>query len=240
MAAPMTRTTMREWLATVPLFAALSGDELDALVAASRSVTARKGTCLFEEGTAADCCYVLVSGRAKLVLSGHRGTEIMLGTLHPKGLVGEIALLDRSTRSADLIASEPSVLVRIPAAAFETLRRNPQFETRLVAHVTSLLRSANDQIRGIAASPALARVAWCLVRLARREGVKENGRILIPKHPHQELSEIAGCSRETVTRALDKLKSRKCLTWDREGFVIDIDALQRLLHQDLHVESLAD
>ena len=240
MAAPMTRPAMREWLGTVPLFAALSSDELDALVAASRSVTARKGACLFEEGTTADCCYVLVSGKAKLVLSGHRGTEIILGALHPKGLVGEIALLDHSTRSADLIASDSSVLIRIAAPAFEALRRNPQFETRLVAHVTSLLRSANDQIRGIAASPALARVAWCLARLARREGVKENGRILIPKHPHQELGEIAGCSRETVTRALDKLKSRRCLSWDRETYAIDIEALQRVLHQDLHIESLSD
>ena len=240
MAAPMTRAALRDWLATVRLFAALSADELDALVAASRSITVRKGTRLFEEGAAADCCYVLVAGKAKLSLSGHRGTEIMLGTLHPKGLVGEIALLDRSTRSADLIASEASLLIRIPASAFDALRRNPQFETRLVAHVTSLLRSANDQIRGTAASPALVRVAWSLARLARREGLKEDGRILIPKHPHQELGEIAGCSRETVTRALDKLKRRGCVTWNREVYSIDVEALQRVIHQDLHIDSPTD
>jgi CRP/FNR family cyclic AMP-dependent transcriptional regulator len=240
MAAPMTRAAMREWIASIPLFAALSSDELDTLVAASRSITARKGTRLFEEGAAADCCYVLVSGGARLVLSGHAGTDIILGTIGPKGLVGEVALLDASTRSADLLTTASSLLVRIPAAAFGALRRNPQFETRLVAHVTSLLRSANDQIRGTAASPSIVRVAWCLARLARREGVNEDGRIVIPKRPHQELGEIAGCSRETVTRALDKLKSRRCVTWDREVYAIDMDALQRVVRHDLQIDSPSD
>jgi CRP-like cAMP-binding protein len=236
----MTQSAIRDWLRTVSLFSALSTDELDALASASRSVQARKGSRLFEEGAAADCCYVLVSGGAKLVLAGHADTEVILGTLRPQALVGEIALLDGSTRSADLVATEDSRLIRIPARSFDTLRTNLQFETRLVAHVTSLLREANDQVRGTAAAPALSRVGWCLARLARREGVREGAHHVIPKRPHQELAEITGCTRETVTRALATLKRRKCVTWDDDSYRIDLAQLQQVVRQDLHVGPAAD
>jgi CRP-like cAMP-binding protein len=183
---------------------------------------------------------VLVSGGAKLVLAGHGDTEIILGTLRPQALVGEIALLDGSTRSANLVATEDSRLIRIPAASFDALRRNHQFETRLVAHVTSLLREANDQVRGTSAAPSLSRVGWCLARLARREGVREGRHIVIPRRPHQELAEITGCSRETVTRALAALKRRRCLTWDEDSYRIDVELLQQVVRQDLHMGAATD
>jgi CRP/FNR family transcriptional regulator len=232
----MSKAVVKEWLKAVPLFADLSDAEFEMVAVSSRSLAVRKGARLFEEGAEADCCYVLTSGRAKLVLSAEGGTEIILGALQPGELVGQVALLDHSARSADLIATEESHFIRIPKASFEALRRNPRFEDRVVAHAMSLLRGANDQLRGIFALPSLAKAAWCLARLARREGKRRGGVIVIPKRPHQELAEMIGSQRETVTRAMGALRRKKYITWDDDTISLDVEALQRLLRRDLQLE----
>lgn len=232
----MSTAVIKEWLKSVPLFAELSDTEFDMVASTSRLLTTKKGARIFEEGTPADCCYVLTSGRAKLVLSAEGGTEIILGVLNPKDLVGEVALLDHSDRSADLIATEESHFIRIPKTSFDALRRNFRFEERIVTHAMSLLRGANDQLRGIFALPSVARVAWCLARLARREGRRKGATVVIPKRPHQELAEMSGCQRETVTRALATLQKKNCVTWDDETITLDVEMLQRVLRRDLQID----
>ena len=227
MGAPMSTSAIKGCLGEVPLFAGLSDRELEILASASRPVTFKKGARIFEEGGAADCCLLMLSGRAQVVLSGDAGAEIMLGLIVPGSMVGEVALLDRSTRSATLVAAEHCRFIRIPAAAFDELRRNPVFERGLVARVASTLRDANDQVRGISANSSIARVAWCLGRIARQEGRLQDGRIVIPKKPHHELAEMTGCTRETVTRALGILRRKRCISWDRAAMWLEMETLQR-------------
>ena len=95
MAAPMSRAAIKDWLRTVPLFSTLSAEELDMLASTARSITVRKNARVFEEGAAADCCFVLTSGQARVVISGATEGEIVLGFLKPHALVGELALFDR-------------------------------------------------------------------------------------------------------------------------------------------------
>jgi CRP-like cAMP-binding protein len=151
-------------------------------------------------------------------------------------MVGQVALLDRSLRSADLIATEESRFIRIPKPSFDALRRNARFEDRVVVHAMSLLRGANDQLRGIFSLPSLAKVAWCLARLAHREGRRRGSAIVIPKRPHQELAEMIGSQRETVTRAMGALRRKKCIAWDDGTISLDVEALQRVLRRDLRID----
>jgi CRP-like cAMP-binding protein len=229
----MSRAAIKDWLRTVALFSELSADELEMLASTVRFVKARKNARIFEEGAAADCCYVLTSGHARVVLSGGSDGEIVLGLLRPQALVGEIALFDRSTRSASLVTTEDCHFIRIPATSFEQLRKNPQFEARVVAHVISTLREANDQVRGISTASIIARVAWCLIRIARHEGERDGASIVIPRKKHHELAEMIGCSRETVSRKLDTLKRKKCVSWDKQTMRLDLEGLQRWLRGEL-------
>jgi CRP-like cAMP-binding protein len=233
MAALMTRTAIAGWLRAVPLFSELSAEEVERLAAAARSMTVRKHTRLFEEGSPADCCFVLTSGEARVVLSSGADSEIVLGTVKPKGFVGEMALLDGSTRSATLVATRDCHFIRIPAASLDELRQNVRFEKKVVAHIVSTLRETNDQVRGISTVSTMARVAWCLTRLARREGVRDGAAYVIPRKKHQELAEMVGCSRETVSRKLEVLRRKKCVTWDKDSMRVDVDCLQRHVRREL-------
>jgi CRP/FNR family transcriptional regulator, cyclic AMP receptor protein len=231
----MTTAAKKEWLKSVALFSTLSDGELDALATSAASVTVQKHGRVFEEGAPGDCCYVLTAGEARVVLSGDGDSEMLLATIRPRMIVGELALLDGSTRSAALVASELCRFIRIPAPAFTQLRKNAGFEERLVKHVAARLRETNDQMRGVATGSAIARVAWCLSRMARQEGTLQGGGILIPKRAHQELAEMTGCSRETVTRALGVLKRKKCVSWTAKVMRLEIEPLQRYLRTQLEV-----
>jgi CRP-like cAMP-binding protein len=138
-----------------------------------------------------------------------------------------VALLDRSTRTASLVAADDSHFIRIPAQAIEALRRNAVFEQKLVARVAAIVRGANDHVRAISAYSSVARVAWCLVRIARQEGRVDGQTVVIAKRPHHELAEMTGCQRETVSRALSTLKRKKQVTWDDDVMRLDLEALQR-------------
>jgi CRP/FNR family cyclic AMP-dependent transcriptional regulator len=235
MAGSRDKNTVISVLKTVPLFHGLPADHLEALASNARLTNFKKGARIFEEGAAADCCYVLTSGKARVVLSGSSGTEILLQIVAPPALVGEIALLDNSTRSASLIASEPCHLLRIPAAALLSLRKDPDFEDRLVRGLIRILRASEDRVRVITTFPAVKRVAWCLGRVARAGGRREGGAIVVAKPAHHDLAEMAGCTRETVSRALQVLRRRKYVSWDDEIMQIDVEAMQRYLTTELSV-----
>ena len=178
---------------------------------------------------------MLTSGEARVVLNSGADSEIVLGTVKPKGLVGEMALLDGSTRSAALVATRDCHFILIPAASFDRLRQNARFEKKVVAHIIATLREANDQVRGISTISTMARVVWCLVRLVRQEGVQDGAVSVIPRKKHQELAAMVGCSRETVSRKLEALRRKQCVTWDKESMRVDVDRLQRHVRRELGV-----
>jgi CRP-like cAMP-binding protein len=95
----MTTAAKKEWLKSVALFSTLSDRELDALATSAASVTVQKHGRLFEEGAPGDCCYVLTAGEARVVLSGDGDSEMLLATIRPRMIVGELALLDGSTET---------------------------------------------------------------------------------------------------------------------------------------------
>lgn len=231
----MSTAAKKEWLKSVPLFSTLSDAELEGLAVAAGSVAVQKHGRVFEEGSPGDCCYVLTAGEARVVLSGDSDTEMLLATVRPRMIVGELALLDGSPRSAALVAAQPCRFIRIPAAAFHELRQNAAFEQRLVKHVASRLRETNDHIKGVSSGSAVARVAWCLSRVARMEGRLDRGGILIPKKAHQELADMVGCSRETVTRALGTLRKKRCVSWSGETMRLEVDALQRFVRGQIEL-----
>jgi CRP-like cAMP-binding protein len=237
----MSPAVICDYLRRVRLFATVPEPELDAVARASRLLHRRKGARIFEEGSPADCCLVLTSGRAKVVMSGERDTEIIVGMLEPLCVVGELALIDRSTRSAAIVATEDCEFIRIPPDAFERLRAIPAFEQGLLTQVLATLRKANDQLRAMYTFGSTERVAWALGRLARERGRAQGTRVVIePRPTHQALADLIGSSRETVTRALLVLKRKKCLTWTPGTLEIETTAFKRHFRSDLIHRDVTD
>ena len=200
-------------LRQVQLFSALSDAELGKIAETAVTLRRAKNQIIFDEGDSADFLLVLTKGRAKVVLLGDSAEEIILNLIEPFRVVGEIALLDRSTRSARLVAIEDCQFIKLPVTSFDALRNsNEAFATKIIANVTAMLRESNDQLRVICTYRSLGRVAWCLDRLVRRTKVNGGSALLDPCPKHHELAQMTGCSRETVSRALKTLKQKRCIT----------------------------
>jgi len=201
-------------LRQVHLFSELSEAEIRQIAETAVTLRRARNQIIFDEGDSADFLLVLTKGRAKVVLVGDGAEEIILNLIEPFRVLGEIALLDRSTRSARLVALEDCQFIKLPVTSFDTLRTtNQAFATKVIMNVTSTLRESNDQLRVICTFRSLGKVAWCLDRLVRqRAQINGSSATLDPCPKHHELAQMTGCSRETVSRALKTLKQKNCIT----------------------------
>ncbi|MCK9590371.1 MAG: cyclic nucleotide-binding domain-containing protein [Terrimicrobiaceae bacterium] len=114
------------------LFAGLGGEELVALLQLTDAMTCPAGSRIVRAGESGHCLYVLLEGRAKVTVDAD-GREIELSSLEPGDFFGEVTLVDDGPRSANVIALEACVLLRItrmtigvlsglhPAAAIQIL-----------------------------------------------------------------------------------------------------------------------
>jgi CRP/FNR family transcriptional regulator, cyclic AMP receptor protein len=226
MAISMTEAVKSSLLKRVPMFADIPQAEFAAVVMAASPLAKRRGARVLEENSPADCCLVLIAGRAKVVISGARDVEITVGLIEPVALVGELGLIDGAPRSASLVALDDCQFIRISATAFGALRRNARFEQQFLDHVVMLLRRANDQLRAIYTLGTEERLLWWLGRLATRAARDNDCAVVRPKPTDQELADMVGGTRETINRKLRELIRKKCLTADADGLRIHTEAAQ--------------
>src|SRR4029078_930507 len=100
-----------DFLTSVPMFSGLQRDELLKFAELTRERTYPKGSVILFQGDPRDSLYVLRQGRAKVVLIGEDGREVILGVLEPGAHFGELALIDDQPRSAHVIAMEDAQLL---------------------------------------------------------------------------------------------------------------------------------
>lgn len=226
----MKRPVTEQLLRRAPLFADLPSELLENVARNARPIFRAKGARIFEEGSVADCCYLLTDGRVKVVLADTADGQITLNVLDPLCLIGEVSLLDNMPRSAGLVAMEDSHLIQIGRASFLELRNNRSFEDKLVVHVAATLRRATEQLRAIYTFDSMERVAWCVARLARQmHGPDAREIVMAPKPAHHELAEMTGCTRETVSRALLRLRRLGWVRWDAGSLTLNVKSFSRYL-----------
>jgi CRP-like cAMP-binding protein len=140
---------LEEFLRDVYLFAILSDAEMSWIIAKSTRIVLNAGDTLFQEGCAADRLYVIESGTIVVSKRAVGGLQ-RLARLGPRAILGEIAYIEAAPRSASAEATERSVVIEIPFAAFdERLNGDPVFGFKLyraLAHelVKTVNRTTND------------------------------------------------------------------------------------------------
>jgi sulfate permease, SulP family len=112
-------------------------DDLAGLPPAVRPLLERRtldrGDVLIRQGDAPDDVYVLESGGLRVELTTGEGARMRVGTVRPGVMVGEIALYTGSSRTADVIAEMPSVVLRLSRTSIERLETDDP-QTAAVLH----------------------------------------------------------------------------------------------------------
>ena len=121
---------------------------------------------------------------------------------------GELALLDDRPRSANVVATEDTELIILKRTDFQELvNRVPAIAVSLLEELAGRLRRTDEQVGGLALLNVYSRVAKTILRIGSDNGVETKEGVLIEhRTTHQQLANMAGTTRETVTRALKQLE----------------------------------
>jgi CRP-like cAMP-binding protein len=214
-----------DFLASVPMFSGLQRDELLKFAELTRERTYPKGSVILFQGDPGDSLYVLRQGRAKVVLIGEDGREVILGVLEPGAHFGELALIDDQPRSAHVIAMEDSQLLILRREDFRRRdEANPSVAWALLTELSRRLRRADQKIGGLVLLDVPGRISRLLLDLSSES---TNGTIEKPL-THQTIAQMIGASRETVSRAMKDFQQEGLIRVERRRIAVaNRDALEK-------------
>jgi CRP/FNR family transcriptional regulator, cyclic AMP receptor protein len=194
-------------LGRVPLFSELSSEDVERIsrVAVPRSYP--KGVRVFHEGDRSDACYIVRSGDLRVTREHPDGRAIALATLGPGDIFGELAMLDGEARSASVEALSDCELLALPASDVrQLLRGSSEITVKLVIALTRRLREANERISRQSFQTVPSRVAGVLSQLIAEEAPLEGRDGVTVRMTQADLAQLAGTSRESVSRFLAVLE----------------------------------
>lgn len=217
-----------DFLVNVPIFTDLSQETIDKIATLGKKKTYDKDSVILMEEEAGTALFVIIKGKVKVSRTSTDGREVILSILGESDFFGEMAILDGLNRSASVIAIEDSELFIIQRNEFiDLLKNHPEVSISLLQELTARLRSADMKIKSLSLKDAEGKVATVILQIADDIGKIKHGIVEIEKLPlQQDLANMAGTSRETISRTLHsfakkgliELESSKLRILDYEKF----------------------
>lgn len=222
-----------ELLKGVDLFSALTTTQLESIAElATKSFYPKGNLIIREEDQEGHAFYLIASGTAQVVISSSDHRDTILSILSSGDFFGEMSLLDGEPRSASVRVESDAEVVVIQRSDFvRLLHKMPELSLALLTHLSLRLRRSNRQIGSLATMSTMGRVAYLLQQLVEEQGVRVPHRdgktvVVLRNHPsQQQLAEMSGTTRESVSRALNEFRRNGIISWNRNELMI-LDELQ--------------
>ena len=194
---------MNKLMSEVPFFSNLSEENLEIITKHAIRRSFPKNATIINEGDQTDSLYVVEKGRAKAFLTDRSGREIVLGIIPEGSYFGEIALLDREPRSANVMTLEPSTFLIISHNDFQQcLSENIEIAMNMLSALTERIRDLTGSIKSLALSNVYRRIVNTLLKMA----VEKDGKLFIEdKLTQQDIANMVGSSREMVNKIFHDL-----------------------------------
>lgn len=204
-------------LKRVPIFSQLLDDELDKIRNLCVTQHYEKDRIILIEEESGNTLFIIQKGRVKVSRMSDDGREVILSILERGEFFGELSLIDGKARSASVTAIEDSEVLMLRRGDFMgLLEEYPQIAISLLKELAARIRKSDTQIKSLSLQDAMGRVASTLILLAEDAGIIKQGRVVIHKIPlQQDLANMAGTSRETISRVFRYLEDEGLM--EREG-----------------------
>jgi len=204
-------------LQSVPIFSDLSPSDLNKIAERMIQRTYTKGQMILLEDDLGQTFFVIAGGSVKITRLSDDGREVILAMLGESDFFGEMSLLDGAGRSANVVALDSSEVLTLARNDFlEILQEYPKISISLLEELTQRIRKSDQQIESLSLSDVEQRIGITLIRLAEELGTIKRGSVKIKDLPYQQdIANMAGTSRETVSRTFKLLEEKGLVT--REG-----------------------
>ncbi len=211
-----------EHLRKVPIFSDLSDSDLKKISEKMISRLYEKGKMILLEQSQGETFFIIISGVVKVTRLSDDGREVILAILGESDFFGEMSLLDGEGRSANIVANEQSEVVTLSRSDFlDCLQKYPKIAIALLEELAVRLRKSDQHIESLSLSDSEQRIGITLIRLAEELGTIKQGDVNVKNLPYQQdIANMAGTSRETVSRTLKLLETKNLLKRDGRNLII--------------------
>jgi CRP-like cAMP-binding protein len=216
-------------LGSTVLFRGLDEQVLREVAAVASQRTYRRGQYLWFQGDEGDRLLVVVFGLLKVLVSSEHGEDVVLVMAGPHETIGEIAVLDRSPRSASVVAVEPTtVLMLTRPTVLELMTKHPAVLDAVLRVLGDLVRRLTEQTSDLILLDLGGRLAKLLLRLAGPRTIGGGDVVLDLGISQSDLAAMVGATRPAVNRALQQLASRGLISVDGRMITLhDLAGLRR-------------
>ncbi|MBV7337184.1 Crp/Fnr family transcriptional regulator [Chloroflexi bacterium TSY] len=209
-------------LSELDVFQDLTSREMEELNRITTMSTVSKGRVFYRPEEPGEVLFILKEGRVQLYRISPEGKKLVITTLGPHTLFGEMALLGTKMHNTFAEAVDDCLICVMSRPDLERLiLSKPQVALRILDITGKRLREVEERLENMAFKGIPARLASLLLRLA-----EEQGGDVITGLTHQDLAESVGTYRETATQVLNDLKSQGTIEIGRKRIrVLDEDKL---------------
>lgn len=215
------------------LFAELTDEALEWLAQRAVQRSYRKGQLLFYQGDPGDSLFVMVEGLVKVSVLSEQGDEMVLVTLQPPDVFGEVAIVDAGPRSASAEAIETTkVLVVTRDPLLELMRAHADVNEAVLRSLGNSLRRLTEQAADLVFLDLQGRIAKLVVGLVEKQTTSADGSMVLDLHITQsDVGRMVGGSRQSVNQILKSLERRGYVEVHGSKLTVkDLDGLRRRAH----------
>ena len=204
---------IEEFLKDVNIFSHLSDEKINEI---KKYFTLReypKGSMIILEEEYGDVVFLVKKGTVKITRVNDEGKEVILSLMGENDMVGEMSVIDGESRSANVLAQENCELYAIRSEDFlRLLKENFEISFSLMGELANRIRKSDQHIEALSLSDAEHRIGVSILNLAEELGVIVKGKVTIDNLPfQQDIANMSGTSRETVSRILKLFEDRNML-----------------------------
>jgi CRP/FNR family transcriptional regulator, cyclic AMP receptor protein len=171
---------------------------------------ARRGEMLYSADEPAEQLLVLRSGRAQVYLITDEGKKVVIETVEAPSLLGEAVLTERRAHASSAEATTDCDLLLVDRSSISALlQAQPELTVPLLEAVSARLQAVGKRLEDRSVRAVTARLARALIQL-----VPGPEYVAYPLK-HAEIADVAGTSRETATRVLNRFEQAGLVTLER-------------------------
>jgi len=211
------------YLSKTDIFCDLSPEELQDVAHAATMTTCPLGRIFYSPKQPGEVLFILKKGHVQLYRMSDEGRKLVITTLGPGTIFGEMALTGLGMYDAFAEATEEALICILNRGDLEKLLLSkPKVAVRLLNVMARRLQEAEERLEQTLFHDVQSQLAALLMRL-RNESHSD-----VIEMTHEELAEHLGVYRETVTAALNNLRKDNLITVGRKQVhLIDIRGLEK-------------
>ena len=210
------------YLKNCKLFEQLTADQLQEIEATTRARSFARNSPIYLPVDETDSVFLLAVGRVKICHLTPEGKQSILAFIEPGELFGELALIEPGPREEYAEAVEASTVVMISG---NTMQRSMAAHPGVSLGITKIIglrrRRIEQRLKNLLFLSNRERVTHLLLELAEQYGAREaDGIRLQIQLSHQDLANVIGSTRETVTVVLGELQNEGLIKLGRRRIII--------------------